>query len=98
MGLMTSEPAEPDVTGLTTARLIASVLEAPDDNVDAWEPAQRELQARPTRDKFDAAVALLTSDEMPERELGSRSSGSLAARAAIRSGPSARTASSCCSS
>src|SRR4051812_14879969 len=67
---MTSGPTNSGVTDLTTAQLIATVLGAPDEDVDAWEPAQRELQARATRETFDAAVALLSSDEMPERELG----------------------------
>lgn len=54
----------------TTADLIAAVLAAPDDDKDARRPALSELQARPTRETFDAATRLLASDARPERELG----------------------------
>lgn len=54
----------------TTAELIAAVLAAPDDPEDGWLPALRELQNRPTRETFDAAIRLLASDAIPERELG----------------------------
>jgi HEAT repeat protein len=58
------------MTGATTADLIAAVLAASDEDEDAWQPALKELQARPTRETFDAARELLASDAMPERELG----------------------------
>ena len=54
----------------TNAELIARVLAAPDADEDAWWPSLRELRARPTRETFDAAVALIASGVMAERELG----------------------------
>jgi hypothetical protein len=65
-----SEQADSALTGATTAELITTVLAAPDEDEDAWQPALRELHARPTRETFDAARALLTGDTMAERELG----------------------------
>jgi HEAT repeat protein len=60
---------------VTTADLIAAALAAPDDPEDG--PALEELQNRPTRETFDAAIRLLASDAMPERELGVKILGQL---------------------
>lgn len=66
---MDGEP-ETDLSGATDAELIALVLSTPDEDEATWEPALEELQRRPRRETFDAAVALLRSDVMEERELG----------------------------
>jgi len=54
----------------TTAELIRAILAAPDSPEDGWLPALEELQDRPTRETFDAAIQLLAADAIPERELG----------------------------
>jgi HEAT repeat protein len=62
-------PPDDALDGATNAELIARVLAAPDADEDAWWPSLEELRARPTRETFDGAVALLASDAMAEREL-----------------------------
>jgi HEAT repeat protein len=73
---MSTEPGS-DPTNATTAELIAAVLATPDEDEHVWEPALSELQARPTRETFEAATALLASDLMPARELGVEILGAL---------------------
>jgi HEAT repeat protein len=83
---MTAE-SESGTTEATTAELIAAVLAASDEDEDAWRPALRELQARPTRETFEAATRLLASDAMPERELGVEILGTLGGSGSDRQRP-----------
>jgi HEAT repeat protein len=70
---MASPEIPVELSKLSTAELLAGARrEVPEDDRDDQVPHLVALQARPTREVFDAAVQLVARDDPAERELGVR--------------------------